>query len=51
MLFNMEDIKKFFDYMFFRDMGEIGEGCMMSLIIWVFIVFWFVVIGMHFSWF
>ena len=47
----MEDIKKFFDYMFFQDMGEIGEGCMMSLIIWVFIIFWFVVIGQHFSWF
>lgn len=33
----MEDIKKFFDYMFFRDMGEIGEGCLMSIIVWIFI--------------
>lgn len=51
----MEDIKKFFDYMFFRDMGEIGEGFFMSLVIWVFI--WIFVmclvtlIGQHFSWF
>ena len=51
MLSNMEDIKKFFDYMFFRDMGEIGEGCMMSFFIWACIIFWFVMIGMHYSWF
>ena len=47
----MEGIKKFFDYMFFRDMGEIGEGCLMSYFIWGCIIFLFVVLGMHFSWF
>lgn len=51
----MEDIKKFFDYIFFRDMGEIGEGCFISIFVWIF-VFVFVLclgsmIGKYFSWF
>ena len=50
MLFDMEDIKKFFDLMFFRDMGQIGEGCMMSFFIWGFILFLFVLIGGMYLW-
>ena len=47
---DMEDIKKFFDYMFFRDMGQMGEGCLMSFFIWLFILFMFVLIGGIYLW-
>ena len=55
MLFKMEDIKKFFDYIFFREPGEIGEGGFVSVFFWFFV---FVIVlclgsmvGKYFSWF
>ena len=47
----MEDIKKIFDYMFFRDMGVIGEGCIISFFIWVLVFCLIVLIGKYFLWF
>ena len=33
-----EGIKDTWDYLTFRDMGQMGEGCLMSLVIWGMII-------------
>lgn len=35
----MERIKIFFKYLFFQDMGSLGEGCLVSAFIWFVIIF------------
>ncbi len=38
----MEAIKQIIDYLLFRDMGELGGGCIISLFIYAVII-WFTV--------
>lgn len=34
----MNRMKMFFNYLFFRDMGNLGEGCLISAFIWLIIM-------------
>lgn len=36
--FIMNRMKMFFNYLFFRDMGNLGEGCLISAFIWLIIM-------------
>jgi len=31
-----EDVRQFWGYLLARDMGEMGEGCLMTIGIWIF---------------
>ena len=31
----MEELKSFFKYLFFREMGNLGEGCLVSVFYWL----------------
>lgn len=39
----MNRMKMFFNYLFFRDMGNLGEGCLISAFVWLMIML--VIIG------
>lgn len=34
----MNRMKMFFNYLFFSDMGNLGEGCLISAFIWLIIM-------------
>ena len=35
----MDNIRNFIKYLLWRDMGNLGEGCLVSIVIWVAIIF------------
>lgn len=35
----MDDIKNFIKYLLWRDIVNLGEGCLVSIVIWVAIIF------------
>lgn len=34
----VEEVKSAIDYLMFRDMGNMGEGCLVSLFIWGLVI-------------
>lgn len=34
----MEELKSFFKYLFFQEMGNLGEGCLISVFYWLILL-------------